>query len=465
MSDGPDFSVRIDQNRYLPEGGQDVHAIVTVTAEGSEPNSGPGRITAEGPAAGPDAAEVIIIDTSGSMTGPGDKIGAAKRAAQAAIDTLRDGVNFAIIAGANTARMVYPNMRRLVPVTDRSRAEAKAAVRLLTPDGGTAIGQWLRLADAMLGQHPQAIRHAILLTDGKNQHERPEVLDATLGACAGHFVCDCRGVGTDWSVPELRKVASALLGSVDLIANPDDLEADFRAMAQTSMGKAVADVALRVWIPQGARLRFVKQVLPTVEDLTGKRTDSGPQSGDYPTGAWGDETRDYHICVEVPPGDVGREMRAAWVKVVASGPAGEEVRASGNVLAEWTADEAMSTQINPHVAQYTGQEELAEAIQEGLAARRDGDVDTATTRLGRAVALAHETGNEGTARLLSRVVDVIDVESGTVRLKPKVAQADEMSLDTRSTRTVRTRGRAEPAGSGPDAPPQAGPPGSPAGGR
>ena len=446
MSEGPDFSVRVDQNKYLPEGGQEVHAIVTVSASGGEPISQPGRVTAGGPAAGPDAAEVVIIDTSGSMTGPGDKMGAAKRAAQAAVDTLREGVNFAIIAGANTARMVYPNMRRLVPVTERSRAEAKQAIRALSPEGGTAIGSWLRLADAMLGQHPQAIRHAILLTDGKNQHERPEVLDATLAACAGHFACDCRGVGTDWSVPELRKVASSLLGTVDLIANPDDLEADFRAMAQTSMGKAVGDVALRVWIPQGARLRFVKQVLPTVEDLTAKRAESGPQSGDYPTGAWGEESRDYHVCVEVPPGDVGRQIRAAWVKIVSSGPDGEEVRASGNVLAEWTTDEAMSTQINPHVAQYTGQEELAEAIQEGLAARRDGDADTATTRLGRAVALAHETGNEGTARLLSRVVDVIDVESGTVRLKPRVDQADEMSLDSRSTRTVRTRGGAQPGG-------------------
>lgn len=446
MNEGPQFSVGVDQNRYLPEGGQEVHAIVTVTATGAEPSSRPGRITAEGPAAGPDAAEVIIVDTSGSMAGPGDKMRAARRAAEAAVDTLREGVNFAIVAGANTARMVYPNMRRLVPVTDRSRAQAKQAIRGLTPDGGTAIGSWLRLADAMLGAHPQAIRHAILLTDGKNQHERPEVLDATLAACSGHFVCDCRGVGTDWSVPELRKVASALLGSVDLIADPADLEADFRAMTQTSMSKALADVKLRVWIPRGANLRFVKQVLPAVEDLTGRRTESGPQAGDYPTGAWGEESRDYHLFVEVPPGEVGRQIRAAWVKVVASGPDGEEVLASGNVLAEWTADEAMSTQINPHVAQYTGQEELAREIQEGLAARRAGDVDSATTRLGRAVALAHSTGNEGTARLLNRVVDVVDVESGTVRLKPKVADADEMSLDTRSTRTVRTRGRGGPPG-------------------
>jgi len=34
-------------------------------------------------------------------------------------------------------------------------------------------------------------------------------------------------------------------------------------------------------------------------------------------------------------------------------------------------------------------------------------------------------------------VDVIDPATGTVRLKAKVADADEMALDTRSTKTAR----------------------------
>ena len=73
-----------------------------------------------------------------------------------------------------------------------------------------------------------------------------------------------------------------------------------------------------------------------------------------------------------------------------------------------------------------GQAELADAIQEGLEARKQGDEETATARLGRAVALAHQSGNEDTAKLLAKVVDVVDVESGTVRLKEKVEDADEM---------------------------------------
>jgi hypothetical protein len=128
-------------------------------------------------------------------------------------------------------------------------------------------------------------------------------------------------------------------------------------------------------------------------------------------------------------------MRAAWVRLVCGG----DIVASGNVLAEWTTDEALSTRINPKVAHYTGQAELADNIQQGLRARKEGDEDTATFRLGRAVALAHESGNQQISSLLDKVVDVEDAATGRVRLKRNVDKADEMSLDTRSTKTVRTR--------------------------
>ena len=99
----------------------------------------------------------------------------------------------------------------------------------------------------------------------------------------------------------------------------------------------------------------------------------------------------------------------------------------------------LSTRIDKHVAHYTGQEELAQVIQEGLEARKQGDEDTATAKLGRAVALAHQSGNEDTAKLLAKVVDVVDAATGTVSLKKKVDDADEMALDTRSVKTVRTK--------------------------
>jgi hypothetical protein len=426
MSAVPDFQLEVYQNEFLPEGAREVNAIVTVTAAGG---------TEGGGAVSVPAAEVIIVDCSGSMHVPPTKLRAAKAATIAAIDTLRDGVAFAVVAGTDTARVVYPSRIGLVDANATTRAEAKQAVGSLRANGGTAMGQWLQLADTLFIGRPTAMKHAILLTDGQNMHETPRQLARTLQAVTGHFVCDCRGIGTDWQVSELREIANTLLGTVDIVAEPDELEADFRAMAASAMGKAVGDVALRLWTPQGASVKFVKQVEPTLADLTARRSDSAPRSGDYPTGSWGSESRDYHVCIEVAPAGVGEKMLAGRVSMVV--PGSNEVLGKGQILALWTDDTVLSTKISPEVAHYTGQAELASAIQEGLEARKAGDVETATAKLGRAVALATQSGHSDTAKLLARVVDIEDAATGTVRLKRAVSTVDEMTLDTRSTVTKR----------------------------
>jgi len=308
------------------------------------------------------------------------------------------------------------------------------AVDGLRPGGGTAMGAWLAFVRGIVGQHPGAIAHAILLTDGKDEHETPEELRHEIASSEGAFSCDCRGVGTEWRVDELRAISSALLGTVDIVADPDDLADDFAAMMRTSMGKSIPDLTLRLWTPAGARIAFVKQVAPTVEDLTHRRVDSGGQIGEYPLGAWGVEDRDYHLQIEVEPAAVGREKRAARVSVVADG----EVLGEDSVLAKWTADTAKSAKISRRVAHYTGQAELAQAIHDGLGARNDGDFATATAKLQRAMKIAVESGNDGTAKLVKRFLDV-DERTGTARLRPQVAAADEMALDARSTKTARVR--------------------------
>ncbi|WP_405425086.1 VWA domain-containing protein [Streptomyces erythrochromogenes] len=430
----PRFSVDVYQNEFLPEGGRDVHAIVTVTATGG------GSVTRGKPADGT-AAVVIMVDCSGSMEYPAEKMRGAREATAAAVDTLRDGTAFAVIAGTHVAKEVYPGQGRLAVADPATRARAKEALRGLSAGGGTAIGTWLRLADGLLRGSTAAIRHGILLTDGRNEHEEPAVLRATLDACAGRFTCDARGVGTDWEVKEVTGIASALLGSADIVADPAHLTEDFTRMMENVMGKEVADVSLRLWTPVGVEIQYVKQVAPAVQDLTDRRSDSGPRAGDYPTGSWGDESREYHVCVRVPGAAVGQEMLASRVTLVrpATGGEPEAALAQGLVRAVWTNDVAASTAINPQVAHYTGQAELAQAIQQGLEARKMGDVDGATAKLGRAVQLASVSGNADTARLLSKVVDVVDAVAGTVRLKAKVADADEMTLETRSTQTVRVK--------------------------
>ncbi|MBB6554210.1 vWA domain-containing protein [Nonomuraea rubra] len=424
MGDQPAFTLNIDQNKYLPLDGREVHAILTIGSTGAA--------TAEAVPA--EAAEVIIIDTSGSMSG--SKIREARQAAATAVRTLRDGVHFAVVAGTERAKVVYPGGHaNLVRASPATRAEAERAIGRLSAHGGTAIGEWLKLAGHLLTAHPSAIRHAILMTDGQN-NERPEVFASVLAGWSGKFVCDSLGVGDDWAPAELRKVAEAMLGTFDFVRDQGDLPEFFRRLTQTSMSKTVAELSLRVWVPQTAQLKFVKQVSPTLLDLTGKRTDVNPLTGDYPTGSWGTEEREYHICVEVPPGQIGQEIRAGWVKLVR--PDTQDVLATGNVLAQWTDDLAQSTRINRKVAHYTGQAELHELIQDGLSLRAMGDVEAATARLAKARQLAEESGREDTARLLEKVVEV-DPATGTARLRRNVDKADEIELDTGSVRTSRLR--------------------------
>ncbi|MFB6786604.1 VWA domain-containing protein [Streptomyces olivaceus] len=441
-SNVPQFAVDVYQNEYLPEGGREVNAIVTVTATGGGTvGSAVAAPHLYSPGQGPSAAVALLVDCSGSMDYPPTKMRNARDATAAAIDTLRDGVHFTVVAGTHVAKEVYPGNGQLAVADRTTRERAKQALRRLSAGGGTAIGTWLRLADRLLSTADVAIRHAILLTDGRNEHESPEGLGAALDSCAGRFTCDARGVGTDWEVKEVTGIASALLGTADIVADPAGLAGDFTRMMETAMGKEVADVALRLWTPVGTTVRFVKQVAPTVEELTGRRTEAGPRAGDYPLGSWGDESRDYHVCVEVPAAGLGQEMLAARASLVIPDPDGsvQNLGAQGLVRAVWTDDMAASTSIDPQVAHYTGQAELAQAIQQGLDLRKAGDIDGATAKLGRAVQLAGSSGNADTAKLLSKVVDVVDAAAGTVRLKAKVEEADEMTLETRSTKTVRVK--------------------------
>ncbi len=146
--------------------------------------------------------------------------------------------------------------------------------------------------------------------------------------------------------------------------------------------------------------------------------------------------------MEVPAAAVGNEMLAARISLVlppsvAGGT--PEVLSQGLVKAVWTDDLASSTRISPQVAHYTGQAELAAAVQEGMEAHRAGNVDLATAKLGAAVRIAHATGNDGTYKLLQKVVDVVDPKEGTVRFRKNVSEADSMIVETRSTKTVRVK--------------------------
>jgi len=423
------FTSTVYQNEFLPDGGTDVNAIVRLGV------SGAGRAGASGKAPG----EIVIVDTSGSMGQV--NMSAAKQAAMTAVDTIADGTYFAIVAGTHEAYLAYPMVRTgqgMVEMNGRTRAEAKQAISWFNAEGGTAIGAWLNLARALFASMGDALgnKHALLLTDGEDRDETQQALDQAIRSCMGIFQCDCRGVGTDWIVSEVRKVSTALLGTLDIIPDASRLAGELAAIMQASGSRGVADAQLRVWVPQGAQILFVRQVSPTVDDVTARGVAVNALTTGFPTGSWADEERDYHVAVRLPAKAIGQEQLAARVQLAVDG----EPLTQGLVKATWSNDASLTTRISPEVAHYTGQTELASAIQEGLAAKAAGDDATATTRLGRAMQLAVASGNEEATSKLKKVVDVVDAGTGTVRLKRGVEKADEMALDTASTKTTRIKG-------------------------
>ncbi len=342
------FTAEVHQNEYLPPGGTDVHAVVTVTSTG-RPDSPHGLASLANthgthstpPSHGsrrPELVEVLLLDCSGSMANPPEKIAQARRATCAAIDCLPDGVWFAIVRGTGAASMIYPDSPRVVAATPATREQARLAVNQMEPHGGTAIGRWLDLARALTGTRPQAIAHALLLTDGQNG-ELATDLAAAVAASRGRFQCDCRGIGADWRVDELRLIATNLLGTVDAIGSPDELVADFTGVIATATSRATDRVALRVWTPRGAKVGFLREVSPTLRDLKAEATTSDDHNVDYLTGAWGTESRDYHLNIRVPARPVGTEALAARVSLVIDGRETSQTL----VRAMWTDDETRST--------------------------------------------------------------------------------------------------------------------------
>jgi hypothetical protein len=422
------FTLESFYNPYLSAGTSRIDAVLTVTATGD---------LATG-AAAPRGESVVglILDMSGSMQG--QRIDSVKYAARQTIQMLNEQMWFFIIGFSSQLYMIAPLQQATAP----NKMAADAQVRRIEAGGQTRMSLGLMAARAEFLKRPSAIHSALFLTDGKNNEDDAASLDSALQQCDGVFQCDCRGVGTDWQVKQLQKISTKLLGTAAIIAEPTGIEADFSAVIRNASARSVNDVRLRLWTPKSARVVAVKQMSPEIVVLTDRAIPVDAQTNDYPTGAWGNEARDYYVAMEAQtPGEIGDEMLAARPSLVyqdASGP--QEIKnPAARIVASWTDDEGLSARISPQIAHYTGQEELAQAIQQGLEARAQGDFEAATKHLGRAAKLAEESHNEETTSRLKKVVDIVDANEGTVRLKQAVNKGDEMDLDLGSTRTSRAR--------------------------
>jgi hypothetical protein len=343
------FTIDVAQNEYLAPGTSNVNAILDVTAS----------------TAGAAVPASIVFVAGCSPRLPANAMAAVQDAIADAIDRLGEHDSFAVIGGSGTVDMIYPRTSRLAAATPAARAEARRAVRLLRPTAHAAFGFWMRHAVSLTAA-PRSVRHVVLVTDMVADVDVADDLLAATAVAGGRWTCDVRGIGTDWEVAQLRRIATHLDGTIDIILDAADLGSELAQIVDAARDRMLAGLTLRVRATAGGAISFVKQISPSIEDLTRRGRAGGPDTTDYPIGSWGAEARSYHIQLRLTPGPVGERRIAARVRV--TGPAGDPsvTSAEAEILATWADDEAAETTISQQVPRYTGQAELAAAIDEGL---------------------------------------------------------------------------------------------------
>lgn len=420
------FKVENFYNPHLSVGASRLDSILSVTATAED-----GETISQ---SNLKKAIIFVVDVSGSMDSD-VKIQTAKLAIRKSIDLLDVSSLFAVISFANYAEVIVP----LTLATQENKEAAHYEVKKLSANGGTQMSKAILEVLDMTGDMENTMIHVQFVTDGQNNINDHKYLEAALAQSEGKFQCDCWGIGTDWEPAELKNIANTLLGTADAVPNPDQLEENFKVALAKAMAKDVGDVRLRIQTPKSVKLVTIKQVSPEIVDLSKlvKRVDD--KNIDIPLGAWGTENREYQIAFELVPQSEGEEMMAGKPKIVFT-QNGQEIIIDGErIVAAWSSDILRTSRINEQVAHYTGQEELAKSIKEGLEAKARGDIDSATVLLGNAAKIAVQSGNEEVTARLKKVVDIVDADQGTVRLKSNASKAADLELDMGGTMTIRKR--------------------------
>jgi hypothetical protein len=445
------FRGSLHHNPYVPAGGGEVHAVLDLRSSWERP---PEQVPGVGP------AEVLILDGSGSMDRDGKREHTVE-AACAAVLALPDGVCFAVIAGDHDARMLCPGSPGLVVADDENRRLAVAAVRRLKARGGTAIGGWLALAATIVEGHPNPVRHATLVTDGRNEHEGADALDDAVRKCVGLLRCDCRGIGADFDPAELYNIAEKLGGTVRADVDPAELADDVVEVTTRAAAKAVV-TELELLTTTQASVRSVRQVRPMIAQLEPMWQDAGRTVSRYRLGDWGGHDRAvYHVCLAVEPWPGSEQARtassrshvlaerlAARLSVTARDEAQPDapaivqsyerdgvagVRAPGergSIQVAWTTDPMAALTPDAEVAAVLEGVDLADKLRAGLTAWREGKRDDANERLR---AVRDEAGRAGDTALRARLDAVYDERSRTFLLDAR----DEVELFEESTVTTR----------------------------
>jgi hypothetical protein len=178
--------------------------------------------------------------------------------------------------------------------------------------------------------------------------------------------------------------------------------------------RAAKDVELVVTVAPDQKLsRVIQLAAPVKAERVG---------GDHVvrTGHWRrHEWREYLLAFDsdqlAEPAD--RDLPLAAVKVTARRGRTRSTEAQVPIMVHWTDKAELHSPRRTQTVVATRQQELTDVLDAAVAAYDDNDPDLVQTKLSTAVTMAHDLGDEEILRLLQRVVDIVDAETGLVRLR------------------------------------------------
>jgi tight adherence protein B len=184
-------------------------------------------------------ASLLVIDTSGSMRG--EKLEAAKAAANQFLASVPDDVQVGLITFADTAT------QRLAPI--KNRDAVRSVVDALAAEGATALYDGLSMAVRQLTgpEYSDAVRNIVLLTDGKDEGSTtklPSLVNQLRASDIGVYA-----VAFKKTVPALQQIVDASSGR---LVTADDAEA--LSAAFTESAKAISNqVLITAKLPPGMK--------------------------------------------------------------------------------------------------------------------------------------------------------------------------------------------------------------------
>ena len=210
------------------------------------------EITFRAPDASPDESPRLplnvglSIDRSGSMAG--DKLAAARRAAEGVVDALNDGERVAAAAFDDHVIDVTPSVR----LDDSSRARIRQRIQELESGRSTALFDgFTRAAElvAMGGAAGEGDSWVIVLSDGMGNHglTDPAAMRTHAGALAEKGIRTISiGIGDEYQADQLTALAEGGSGEFHHASRPDEIVEIVLGELRALRAIAARDLCIRV---------------------------------------------------------------------------------------------------------------------------------------------------------------------------------------------------------------------------